>query len=242
MVDWKNKLYSSYVSTEQSSASSLEKMRLNHDSYPQFRDIIRKYVPSDKSIRIADLGCGYGSLVHCLKVAGYINVQGVDVSAEQVQLASQLGLSEVRQGDLHEFLSDKGRSYDIIFLMDVLEHLDKQEVIDLLECARNALTDRGRMIVHVPNGEGIFGMRIRYGDFTHQVCFTPKSIRQVLRAAGFKTISVHEDKPLVHGMKSFVRRVLWSVLTVRERLLLLAETGASGHVLSQNMLVIADVG
>ncbi len=186
------------------------------------------------------MGCGHGSLIHCLKSMGYRNIEGVDVSGEQVAMAHSLGMPEIVQGDLAGFLEGKAQKYDVAFLMDVLEHLEKQEVVDMLELVRAALKTNGRLIIHVPNAEGLFGMRIRYGDFTHQVCFTPKSIGQVLRATGFSKIAVYEEKPLVHGMKSMVRRGLWTFLTIRERLLLLAETGASGHVLSQNMLVIAE--
>ena len=129
--------------------------------------------------------------------------------------------------------------YDLLFLMDVLEHLKKQEVLDLLELAHGALNVGGRIVIHVPNGEGLFGMRVRYGDFTHEVCFTPQSIKQVLRACGFREVAVHEDRPVIHGAISLIRAVLWRILTVRERLILLAETGNMGHILSQNMLVSA---
>jgi hypothetical protein len=44
---------------------------------------------------------------------------------------------------------------------------------------------------------------------------------------------------VVHGLKSFFRRLLWDVLTILPRLLLTAETGQRRSVLSQNMLVVA---
>ena len=239
MDDWKNKLYESYVSTKQTATMVDEQAGLSLSNYPQLEHVIREHVPADRSIRMVDLGCGHGALVFCLKALGYKNVEGVDVSSEQVALAHRLGVDEVRQGDLIEFMQARSMTYDILFLMDVLEHLSKQEVMNLLDLARGALKDGGRAIIHVPNAEGIFGMRVRYGDFTHELCFTPQSIRQVLRACGFEDVAVYEDKPLVHGTKSLVRSVLWRLLTLRERLLLLAETGTTGHILSQNMLVVA---
>lgn len=144
----------------------------------------------------------------------------------------------MREGSLGEYLQNTKHTFDVIFLMDVIEHLEKQEVVDLLDMARSVLADNGKLILHLPNAEGLFGMRVRYGDFTHQVCFTPQSIRQVLLATGYKCVEVYEDKPLVHGIKSMIRRFLWSLLTARERLLLIAETGSGGHILSQNMLVV----
>ena len=241
MGDWKSKLYESYVSTRQAAAVADESVGPELSGYPQLLDVIKRHVPSDTSVRITDLGCGHGALVFCLKSLGYTDIEGIDVSSEQVALANKLGIDEVRQGDLIEHLQSASKTYDVLFLMDVLEHLGKQDVIDLLSLARTSLAAGGRAIIHVPNAEGLFGMRVRYGDFTHELCFTPQSIRQVLRACGFRDVQVYEDKPVVHGIKSLVRSALWKVLTLRERLLLLAETGAGGHILSQNMLVVATV-
>ena len=238
MIHWRSKLYGSYVSTAQTAVSVDGNVPLELSAYPQLRHVIERHVPADRSVRIADLGCGHGALIFCLRTLGYVSIEGVDVSPEQVALAKRLGIGGVSHGEIADFLKNRTANYDILFIMDVLEHLDKQELVDLLELVREALTEGGKVIIHVPNAEGIFGMRVRYGDLTHQICFTPQSIRQTLLATGFKHISVYEDKPIVHGTKSLIRRVLWDFLTVRERLLLLAETGAMGHVLSQNMLVV----
>lgn len=239
MTDWKSKLYESYVSTKQSAALIKAESGLRLSHYPQLTQLIQRHVPAEKSIRIADLGCGHGPLVFCLKELGYKNVEGIDVSSEQVELAHRLGISEIQQGDIFEFMRTGESQFDVIFLMDVLEHLTKQQVVDLLGYVHKALSSSGRAIIHVPNAEGLFGMRVRYGDFTHELCFTQQSIGQVLRACGFDDIAVYEDKPVVKGVRGFVRRMLWQVLTARERLLCLAETGATGHVLSQNMLVVS---
>jgi hypothetical protein len=123
--------------------------------------------------------------------------------------------------------------------MDILEHLSPQETLDILDGVHRVLKSSGRLIAHVPNGEGLFAMRVRYGDFTHTQAFTQQSISQVLKACRFDQIGCHEDKPLVYGLKSFVRRVLWDLLTVPHRLLLAAESGTFSGILSQNLLVTA---
>ena len=239
MIDWKSRLYEGYVSTGQAADVVKEQKKLSLDSYPQYMHLIDHHMPKDKSSRVIDLGCGHGSLVYCLKSLGYTNVRGVDVSTEQVEIAHQLGLNEIQQASLVDFLKTETGKYDVVFLMDILEHLEKQEILEILDLVNSVLVKGGKVIIHVPNGEGIFGMRIRYGDFTHQVCFTPQSMHQILRATGFSQVEVFEDKPITHSLKSIIRLILWEILTLRERLLLLAETGSRGHVLSQNMLITA---
>ena len=168
MVGWKTKLYEAYVSTEQAAATVDTTAGLSASEFPQLLALIRRHVPPDRSIRIADLGCGYGPLIFCLGGLGYENVEGVDRSSEQVELARRLGIREVQKGNLDEFLRSGKTGYDLLFLIDVLEHFKKQEVLDLLELAHDALNVGGRIVIHVPNGEGLFGMRVRYGDFTHE--------------------------------------------------------------------------
>lgn len=81
MKNWKTILYEAYVSTEQSSGSR-KSGELRTSEFPQYKNIIERYLPADRSIRIADLGCGYGPLVFCLNESGYTNVEGIDVSPE----------------------------------------------------------------------------------------------------------------------------------------------------------------
>ena len=100
------------------------------------------------------------------------------------------------------------------------------------------LDARGTLIIHVPNADGLNGMRMRYGDLTHEICFNPSSLSQVLRTCGFNNFKFIEDVPVVHGFKSFIRFILWKALTIVPRLTLLAETGAGNHILSQNFLAI----
>jgi len=123
--------------------------------------------------------------------------------------------------------------------MDILEHLEKGELLALLDQVYASLRSDGIVIIHVPNAEGLFGMRIRYGDLTHENCFTPRSIEQALNACSFHHVVCFEDKPIIHGAKSLLRRIIWELLTAPPRLLLAAETGSTRSILSQNMLVIA---
>jgi len=235
---WKTRLYEAYVSSEQASFRPADSVwSLSH--YPQVEALIRRHVPPERNSRILDLGCGHGNVLQCLATLGYSRAEGVDASREQVELAHRLGRMNVQQGDIVEFASRFSAELDVVLLIDVLEHVDKQATVDLLDTVRRALRPGGKLVIHVPNAEGIFGMRVRYGDFTHETSYTTQSIAQVLRVCGFEHIETFEERPIVHGLKSLVRHWLWRLLTLRERLLLLAETGSSSAILSQNMIVVA---
>jgi hypothetical protein len=61
----------------------------------------------------------------------------------------------------------------------------------------------------------------------------------MFRSLGFSGVDCFEDKPIAHGVKSLARRVIWDAGTLPFRLLLTAETGTRGFILSQNFLFVA---
>lgn len=236
-MDWKQQLYSTYVSGGQ--AAPLPAGEVRAQAYPHTLALIRQHFPADRQARVLDLGCGHGTLLACARHLGYQNLTGVDGSAEQVALAHRLGRPDVRCQDIFDFVAQAHEVFDVVCLMDVLEHLTRPELLRFMSDLPRIMAPGARLLVHVPNAEGLHGMRIRYGDLTHEIAFTAQSMHQLLTACGFDQIACREDRPAVHGLKSAVRALLWQALTVVPRLQLLAETGSGGHLLSQNMLVTA---
>jgi 2-polyprenyl-3-methyl-5-hydroxy-6-metoxy-1,4-benzoquinol methylase len=237
---WRNRMYAAYVSSGQarSSASTAEKIFADRSHY--INQIIHRYLPSDRDTRILDLGCGHGAFVYFLRQNGYTSVIGVDVSKEQVDLASRLGIAAITQETLLECLSTRATgSVGCILMIDILEHLTRSEAFAVIEQVHRVLKNGAKCILHVPNAEGIFGMRVRYGDITHEVSYTQGSASQLLTTVGFKKICCYEDKPIPHGIFSLFRRIIWDLGTAWHRLLLFAETGSRGAILSQNLLVVA---
>lgn len=231
-----------YYNTSRQGKSRLDILSELTPRAPYLRYLIRNYFPAQKSASILDLGCGYGSLIHFASQAGYMNVSGVDVSPEQVAAARQLGLSNVKEGDLMNVLeSQPDGTLDLIIAFDLIEHLTKDELIALIDHALRALRKDGRFLIHTPNGESPFAGRIRYGDFTHELAFTSASMHQLLISSGFSTVQSFEDQPIVHGVKSGVRFLAWKLIRFFFAAILAVETGqtSSSHIFSQNFLTLA---
>lgn len=209
---------------------------------PYLRRLVQQFFPSDRESSIVDLGCGSGALILLLQQIGYLNLLGVETSPSQVAFAQQLGVRSILLGDIIPFLRGSvSQIFDVVVLFDALEHFCKDEVLDIMDQSYRVLRPGGRLILHVPNAEGIFGSRIFWSDFTHEMAFTPEGLRQLTCAAGFSSIEVSEDHPVVHGIKSLIRRILWTSLRSIFRLAYMAETGDSGGglILSQNLLAVA---
>jgi SAM-dependent methyltransferase len=239
---WKSRFYEAYVSSGQAGDTGGEAEVLFKPRKAFLNHIIAQYIPRDTNARILEIACGPGALLYFLEQAGYRNIAGVDVSEEQIAVAARLGILSATCSTLEDFLgAQEAGSADRVLAIDILEHLSRPEIVEILGAIRGVLKPDGRCIAHVPNGEGLFGMRIRYGDFTHELAFTPRSASQVFCVAGFREVRCFEDKPRVHGPTSLARRILWDVGTLPSRLLLAAETGVTQAILSQNMMIEAIV-
>jgi SAM-dependent methyltransferase len=209
------------------------------------RRLVPDNIPPDRNTPILDLGCGTGMLIHLLRKAGYRNAVGVDTSPEQVAAAREAGVHGIENGDLFEYLRrTTDGSVGVVITWDVLEHLSKDETLGLAEQIARVLGPAGLWIIHVPNAESPFFGRIRYGDWTHEQAFTSLSLQQLARAVGFEEVSCEEDLPVVHGIMSGARRVLWHFFRSILRVYLAAETGDTGSrlILSQNLMAVARKG
>lgn len=208
---------------------------------PVLARFIADHFPPARDARIVDLGCGHGALLHFARDAGYTNVSGIDGSPAQVAAAQRLGIGGIRQSDLIAALATEPEaSFDAVIAYDVIEHLTKDELVDMTDAVRRVLKPGGHWIVHAPNGLSPFAGVMRYGDLTHEQAFTPESLTQLFIASGFREASFHEDPPAVRGLKSGIRALLWRVVRGVMRFALVVETGMPEYrVLTMNLIAVA---
>lgn len=230
--DFRADLYAEYVTTHFAELGANAATTLEAQILP--------LLPADRAAAILDIGCGSGELVELMSQAGYRRVSGVDLSEEQVAIARGRGISGVAQADLFNHLDSLDEPLDAIVAVDVLEHLEKAEIVRALRLICATLRPGGRVIVRVPNAQSPFGGRFRYGDFTHATSFTQHSISQVLLATGFSDIEIRPADPVVHGVLSAIRLGLWKLVATGYKFALAVETGLlRGQLVTQNILVLA---
>jgi SAM-dependent methyltransferase len=240
--DYRSRFYQQYLTTQVQSDIKRIQQDLEHRA-PYLKRLIRNWIPEERNTKILDLGCGYGALLYFLKQAGYHSIKGIDGSPEQVAVARALGLDFVQAGDVLDILRKSDYvSYDVVIAFDVLEHFTKQEILTITDELYRVLRSGGRLILHVPNGEAIFSGNVYFGDLTHETGFTRQSIRQLMSCSGFSKVHFAEDVPVVHGIKSGLRYVVWKVIRSLFRLIYMAETGDWGRdiVLTQNLMAVIE--
>ena len=183
--------------------------------FKQFEFNYKKYFPKDKlSTKLLDIGVGRGEMLSCMKNWGYENYGGVDISPSTVTFCQSLELPCELVSNSTEYLQSKPETFDLITLIDVLEHIPKGEMITFLRALKDALKPGGLTVIQVPNLQAPDGHLHRYNDITHEVGFIEHSLAQVLLASGFKKfefLGLEEfvfGTPLEHIRKIF-RKMHW---------------------------------
>lgn len=238
-MDYRARLYNTYVSTHFGHIRDLSPEGLEKQARA-FRHYYGRLLPQDREARILEVGCGYGAFLYFLQKEGYRHVEGVDISPEQVEAAHKLGLNNVILADAVEYLKGHLQTYDCIVAIDFLEHFSKQEVFDLLEAIYNSLKPGGVFIMQSPNAESIFGSWGYFGDWTHEVIFTRRTVEQVLRACGFlESVKVLPIEPHPHSFASSIRWILWKLIKFVLKFYNLIETGDPGSgIFTRNLIAV----
>jgi len=172
----------------------------------QFEKNYIRFFPKDKGADILDIGPGKGEMLSCLSGLGYTNLQAVDISASVVHFIKELGFNGFLANDLPIFL--KGQKYSLITMCDVVEHIPKNQVVEIMTAVRKALTDDGILIVQVPNMQSITANIFLYDDFTHETGYTERSLAQLLKLSGFSSVECYGFDFLDNSLKSKIQSLL----------------------------------
>jgi 2-polyprenyl-3-methyl-5-hydroxy-6-metoxy-1,4-benzoquinol methylase len=181
--------------------------------FKRFEYNFRKYFPKAmREIRLLDVGIGRGEMLSCMKDWGYENYHGIDISPSTIGFCRAMDLPCELVEDSPAYLKANPNSFDVITLLDVLEHIQKKEVIAFVAALRTALKPGGVLIIKVPNLQAPDGNLERYNDITHEIGFVEHSLAQVLLAAGFKKFTFAGFESFVFGRPiDYFRKMLRSL-------------------------------
>ncbi len=238
-----NHIYKYYNST--TSFLNADKDLITNWSIHYFYHHILKHLPKNNDAKILEIGCGYGVNLKALLNIGYHNVSGIDISEEQIIYAQEkLNLSCVAVADALSFLKkdlyDNNSTYDVILMLDVIEHLEVNYSLELLQLINTALKQQGKLIIITPNAIAPLSPHI-YWDVTHLRGYTTRSIEQCLKYAGFNEIIHFSLSPFIHGLKSFIRYIMWHCFfnPIIFLFLLIANGNSMGGIYTASFLTIA---
>jgi len=225
-------------------------IRLNIPSREAFEYMAQCYLDwygpylKNKDARILDFGCGMGHFLYFLKKMSYSNFIGIDISPQQVDFVRKYITNNVILADGFDFLKEslrKGDYFDIIVLNDVIEHIPKVKIPELLKLMFNVLKPGGKVFIKTDNMGNPFNLRTRYMDFTHEIGFTEHSLYEVLYMAGFRKIRVFGTRePCGRGIKVWIMRLMNSSFHVFLRSLFRVLLIPPPEILDKNIIAIGE--
>lgn len=147
------------------------------------RDILTKLIERQhlpQNARILEVGCGTGSNLAMLQQFGTVHAIEPDDPARA--LASSRSGLEIQGGLLPDGVLLEDGAYDLIVLLDVLEHIPDDR--GTLEALRPKLAKGGRLLVTVPAMPWLWSAH----DLAHhhQRRYTAGGLEQVFHSAGFR--------------------------------------------------------
>jgi len=174
----------------------------------------RRYVHffSDIDARtVLDVGCGPGLFLRLLSEVG-IDAQGVDNSAEAVELCRRDGHERVAQLDALEYLTacrNRGQRFDGVFCSHMVEHLPGPEGVRLLRLASEVLASGGRLVVVTPNVANLWMLsQVFWIDPTHMRPYPRRLLEAVMTATELDLVASFDDsmtRRAIGGWKGLLR-------------------------------------
>jgi len=239
MHKYRETLYQNYYSTHSGKQDQSVQIQHFNQQVRYFEREFKHLMPSNKEAKILDIGCGTGSLIKALNNLGYSKTNGIDLSVEQVKMAGVFGVTGIEQADVNDYLKDKQETYDMIFAVDLIEHLAKDELVNFLKMVRSGLNAGGQVIFRTPNMDAPLASVFAFADFTHEVFLNKSSAKQLLQSCGYQSVEVSEGIVFIeNSVKEIVRKVGWAITKILLKMQLFFSARTWGEVLFTPNIVI----
>jgi 2-polyprenyl-3-methyl-5-hydroxy-6-metoxy-1,4-benzoquinol methylase len=172
--------------------------------------VIEPHIPEDRNTQVLDIGCGFGFALRAMRDLGFVNLKGVEISAEQAEQARLAGFDVEVTDDTIAWLEKNESKFSYVILLDVLEHVPVNQQITLLKAIYNSLKPGGKILLTVPNANAILFGRWRYNDYTHHSSFTEHSLHFVLSNAGFQNLWFDTSKGFTRPSWRIWKKNTWA--------------------------------
>ncbi|MFA5878079.1 MAG: class I SAM-dependent methyltransferase [Candidatus Staskawiczbacteria bacterium] len=150
-----------------------------------------------KKSSFLEVGCGYGYLLHRLKLLEAKNVVGCDPGTDAKQGKKEFGINIINDFYKPDLINEK---FDVILSFGFLEHVKKP--LEIVRSFKKILKRRGKIFIAVPNCEN----KLKLGDISilgheHWNFFTAKTLEGILIKGGLSNIKIAFDsrKAMIYG-------------------------------------------
>jgi len=171
---------------------------MDHEIYLQMREVedrhwwfaarrrILQRVISSLSLpdqaRVLDVGCGTGGNLKLLSQFGQVSAMEMDDTARN--LAQARNIADVRAGKLPDGIPFPGQHFDLIVLLDVLEHINDDA--GSLIALKSILAPNGHVVLTVPAFPFLWSQHDEVHH--HKRRYRTAGLRRVIQGAGLEVV------------------------------------------------------
>lgn len=239
-MDYRERTFERYVSTQLQAVNQYVFQR-DYDLFARYcRKNYLPLLPENRKTEVLDVGCGMGRFLHFLKAAGFQNSLGIDTSDEAVRVCRERGFRAEHE-DAISHIKRHSETYGAIVMNDVVEHLTKPELFDLIDAARTALKPGGALIIKTPNAANpLMGSHSLAMDITHEIPFSEESLSQLLNVFEFDDVRVLPSNIYVkmHNPAYWVARAAAACLNLIWRALYTLYGRPGTRIFSKHLLAV----
>ncbi len=161
--------------------------------------LLKKYVKNKRN-KILDIGCGTGGMLEMLKEFG--DVKGVDVSTDAIKFSRKYFKNAIFKGRLPNEIPFQNSSFDLISLLDVLEHTEDD--LKSLKKVYDLLKDKGVLVLTVP------AYKLLWNDLDlmsgHKRRYVSLNLKKKVQKAGFKVQKISYFNSLLFPIVALIKR------------------------------------
>lgn len=148
--------------------------------------ISASYIPKN-SIKILDIGAGYGFLEEVISKIENLEIYANDISGVAIENLKRRFKGKFKVESIYN-LNYKKNYFDVVFALEVLEHVPPSKVFYALSNIKKVLKKYGTLVISVPTNEGLEQMSDNPSG--HVRDYTVPLVTSELNLTGFKILDI----------------------------------------------------
>jgi len=165
--------------------------------------LAKKSIPAQS--RVLEIGFGNGGALAYGRSRQW-EMYGTEVNEVLLERARSSGFSVLHANELGSF---RDSYFDLILVLDVLEHVPIENILELLDQLKRIAKNDATIIARFPNGDSPFARFAQHGDPTHVTTFGKGKAAYYARQAGLEIVALRgEPQPLRVDFIHFCHRAV----------------------------------
>lgn len=160
----------------------------------QFDKEFFTFTKANQSMSVLDIGCGPGLFLRYLLYRDFKLVTGVDYDEklrDALADVEEAGCTiEITDAETYVDRNQGSLLFDRIVLFDILEHMDLNECVRFFRKLHGMLSNKGKILIRVPNATSPWGLRMQFDTFDHVTLFSPGRLRDLATLTDYKVSAI----------------------------------------------------